>query len=124
LSTVLSVLDTELHSMSRDELSVHVFEGLYYNNNNNNNNDGGMTITNQDMDAVLVGLDAKVSYCKVCVALAQQLMENNEQIDSHGNHDAAVAQTLASFLDERMCVPRDMGCLSAATMKQIASKLD
>eukprot|EP00978_Attheya_sp_CCMP212_P049394 scaffold659517_cov59-Attheya_sp.AAC.1 len=56
-------------------------------------------------------------------ALAQRLMENNEQIDHGNNHDAAV-QTLASFLDERMCVPRDMGCLSAAAMKRIASKLN
>jgi ribonucleotide monophosphatase NagD (HAD superfamily) len=95
LSTV-SVPDTEPHSMSRDELAVHDFEGLYY----NNNKDGGMTITNQDVDAVVVGLDTESSYCKLCVALAQQLMENNEQIDSHGNHDAGAVQTLASFLDK------------------------
>jgi len=29
---------------------------------------------------------------------------------------------LASFLDDRMCVPRDMGCLSAATIKRLAAQ--
>lgn len=32
-------------------------------------------------------------------------------------------QVLASFLDERMCVPRDMGALSAACFKRIAAAL-
>jgi glutathione S-transferase len=31
-------------------------------------------------------------------------------------------KTLASFLDERMCVPRDMGALSAACFKRLAAK--
>ena len=30
--------------------------------------------------------------------------------------------SLASFLDERMCVPRDMGCMPASTIKLIASQ--
>jgi len=29
----------------------------------------------------------------------------------------------AAFLDERMCVPRDMGCLSAAHIKKIAYEI-
>jgi phosphoglycolate/pyridoxal phosphate phosphatase family enzyme len=53
LSTV-SVPDTEPHSMSRDELAVHDFEGLYF--------------ANQDVDAVVVGLDTEFSYRKLCVA--------------------------------------------------------
>merc|ERR1711920_274451 len=34
------------------------------------------------------------------------------------------AEALASFLDERMCVPRDMGAMSAAAIKRIASNFD
>lgn len=40
-----------------------------------------------------------------------------------GNDDASTgksSQTLALFLDERMCVPRDMGSMSAACIKSVA----
>ena len=37
-----------------------------------------------------------------------------------GNEDLAAVGALATFLDERMCVPRDMGALSAARIAQIA----
>jgi ribonucleotide monophosphatase NagD (HAD superfamily) len=65
LSTVSIPDTTEPYFILRDKLVVHDFEGLYY---NNNNNDGGMTITNQDVDAVVVGLDTEFLYCKLCVA--------------------------------------------------------
>eukprot|EP00957_Ditylum_brightwellii_P207887 15354969-Ditylum_brightwellii.AAC.1 len=32
-------------------------------------------------------------------------------------------KALAAFLDHRMCVPRDMGTLSAASIKRLASSL-
>eukprot|EP00978_Attheya_sp_CCMP212_P017597 scaffold47137_cov37-Attheya_sp.AAC.1 len=67
LSTV-SVPDTEPHSMSRDELAVHDFEGLYYHTNNNNDDGMSTIITNRDVDAVVVGLDTEFSYRKLCVA--------------------------------------------------------
>ena len=37
-----------------------------------------------------------------------------------GNEDLAAVGALSTFLDERMCVPRDMGALSAARIAQIA----
>ena len=47
-------------------------------------------------------------------AMVQLLVEGN--IDSENTQVGA----LASFLDERMCVPRDMGAMSAAAIKQLA----
>lgn len=35
--------------------------------------------------------------------------------------DKAVG-TLAAFLNERMCVPRDMGAMSAACLKKVVSE--
>ena len=40
-----------------------------------------------------------------------------------GEGDFAIA-TLASFLDKRMCVPRDMGAPAAASIKSLANNLD
>lgn len=49
--------------------------------------------------------------------LAMLLFEHKEECDNP--HVGA----LARFLDERMCVPRDMGAMSAAAMKHLANKL-
>ena len=51
-------------------------------------------------------------------AMVHALFEDNEDVD--------VAQgvlALAGFLDERMCVPRDMGTMSASAIKKLAWKL-
>jgi len=59
-------------------------------------------------------------------ALASLLAEGVETDCDIHNDFAAVpgVGALASFLDERMCVPRDMGPMSAAAIKRVSFKLD
>ena len=47
----------------------------------------------------------------------------NEDGDLLTNASRRTVGSLAAFLDERMCVPRDMGCMSAATIKLLAWNL-
>lgn len=49
-------------------------------------------------------------------------MREMTQILIEGRSDSESAQVgaLASFLDERMCIPRDMGGMSASAIKQLA----
>ena len=51
-------------------------------------------------------------------ALADILINNNDASKSVEGVGA-----LAAFLDHRMCVPRDMGAMSAASIKQLAYEL-
>jgi len=58
--------------------------------------------------------------------LVQQLLQwhhdDEEKILAYGENKDIVAN-LAAFLDERMCVPRDMGAMSAATIKKLSISL-
>jgi glutathione S-transferase len=47
----------------------------------------------------------------------------NDDYDLLTNASRRSVGSLAAFLDERMCVPRDMGAMSAATIKVLAWKL-
>jgi hypothetical protein len=40
--------------------------------------------------------------------------------DIPGDDSSQAIGALAGFLDERMCVPRDMGAMSAASLKKVA----
>ena len=51
------------------------------------------------------------------------LLRNDGDGDSLTNASKRTVGSLAAFLDERMCVPRDMGCMSAATIKLLAWNL-
>jgi glutathione S-transferase len=61
---------------------------------------------------------------KALRALAAILLQVHpkEQHDVIANQVDGLA-TVASFLDERMCVPRDMGAMSAATIKTLSHEL-
>jgi glutathione S-transferase len=65
----------------------------------------GLPTTESDLDVALRAL--------VCV-----LLENDEDAKSTLGVGA-----LATFLDERMCVPRDMGAMSASAIKKLALEL-
>lgn len=60
----------------------------------------GLPTTEDEVDAAMRGL-------------AQLLMEGTVEADG-------AVRAVAVFLDERMCVPRDMGAMSAASIKQLA----
>ena len=47
----------------------------------------------------------------------------NDDSDLLTNASRRTVGSLAAFLDERMCVPRDMGCPPAATIKVLAWNL-
>lgn len=53
-------------------------------------------------------------------ALATMLCQNNNNIIYK---DVPGVAELASFLDHRMCVPRDMGSMSAASIQRLAHQL-
>jgi hypothetical protein len=52
-------------------------------------------------------------------ALACVLLDQGDNVK-----DVTGLAAIAKFLDERMCVPRDMGAMSAATIKILASELE
>ncbi len=53
--------------------------------------------------------------------MAQLLLDDSSRLESA--IDMGSVQQLATFLDYRMCVPRDMGAMSAATIKNLAVRL-
>lgn len=54
-------------------------------------------------------------------AMVQLLLDSSSNLDSI--IDVATVESLANFLDDRMCVPRDMGVMAAATIKNLAVRL-
>jgi hypothetical protein len=49
--------------------------------------------------------------------LCRELIQGNQETQ----FSPPVVKIMASFLDDRMCVPRDMGAMSAAAIKHIAN---
>lgn len=70
--------------------------------------DKGLPTTDTELDEVLRAM--------VCMLLD----DYNDDVHSTTTHAVGA---LAGFLDERMCVPRDMGAMSAASIKQLAHEL-
>lgn len=68
--------------------------------------------TTEATDAALRGLAS---------SLLDERNDNNSEVAGDNNDD--YVGVLASFLDERMCVPRDMGALSAAAVKRCRHRL-
>ena len=56
-------------------------------------------------------------------AMIQTLWSEEEEDPTPPDDSTAAVQCLATFLDHRMCVPRDMGPMAAATIKNLAVRL-
>ena len=54
--------------------------------------------------------------------LVQALLDGDDGT-SLTNHSRRAVGAFAAFLNERMCVPRDMGAMSAATLQYLAWQL-
>lgn len=56
-------------------------------------------------------------------ALVQMLLKGEGDILDVDSSTFLSVQSLATFLDQRMCVPRDMGAMTAATIKNLAVRM-
>jgi glutathione S-transferase len=56
-------------------------------------------------------------------ALVKALLDQEETSADDTSMDRDAVECMATFLDHRMCVPRDMGAMAAATIKNLAVKM-
>ena len=64
--------------------------------------------------------DSEEAADKALRAMVQALLSDT---DAPNIEEKAIVQSMAAFLDTRMCVPRDMGAMTAATIKNLAARL-
>ena len=83
---------------------------------------GVLSDDNDELDATLRALAYVLCYEDADAHENEHTHEHEEDADrslAQTFKEDRRVQALASFLDERMCVPRDMGAISAAYFKRI-----